>query len=456
MQKYSNKFINNRDLLKNALIGFEFEFYVKDLTYYKTLELLNKLLYPVKVWGFRQYHSKFKPNDKNFKIEPDLSGGSNMIELITGPLDYEIAKYYLVKICYFIKKYGYTNNRSSIHFNISFKNKNIKDVNILKLILNMDEDEIYKFYPSRKNNLYAKSAIKLIPYKIFDYPDIPIEVVNSYIKIPESKYYGINFNNIIYGDSSRIEFRYIGGKDYEKNVGRLIYFMEKFTVILYNCINTNYNTNDIEKLYDFLHKNINKYKNISTYNNFLSNYTNITLQINKNSSYEIVSSYYNKIYDKIYEIIECIDNKNDCIINYCIENKKIEVVGANINGIDALNNYDFIDCNINGMFSKCTFVDCNIKNSDISKSIVYNCNIENSKLYNTNAEKSVLKNCYFVGGEMNSEMYGGVFRSGKIGKHGFMDKNVKIINDYNNFFNTRYDSEDKIIDDKDKKYNIKV
>ena len=32
--------------------------------------------------------SSFDLDDKNFKIEPDLSGGSNMVELVTGPLDY--------------------------------------------------------------------------------------------------------------------------------------------------------------------------------------------------------------------------------------------------------------------------------------------------------------------------------------------------------------------------------
>ena len=101
MKKYSDKFINQSSKLKHARIGFEFEFYMKDLSFYKTLEMLNVDLAPVKVWGFRQYHSDFTPDENNFKIEPDLSGGSNMVELVTGPLDYYDAKYYLVKIIIF-------------------------------------------------------------------------------------------------------------------------------------------------------------------------------------------------------------------------------------------------------------------------------------------------------------------------------------------------------------------
>ena len=125
MKKYSDKFLNKSSKLKNSIVGMEFEFYMKDLSFYKTMELLNKELSPVKVYGFRQYHSDFTPDDKNFKIEPDLSGGSNMVELVTGPMEYNDAKFFLVKISKFIENYGYTNEKSSIHFNEekSFKRK---------------------------------------------------------------------------------------------------------------------------------------------------------------------------------------------------------------------------------------------------------------------------------------------------------------------------------------------
>ena len=172
MKKYSDKFLNQSDKLKDAVIGFEFEFYMKDLSYYKTLELLNKELEPVKVWGFRQYHSDFTPDNKNFKIEPDLSGGSNMVELVTGPLNFYDAKYYLIKIIKFIQTYGYTNEKSSIHFNISFSDKDLNDLNPLKLILNTDEEEIYRTYPTRKDNVYAKTVKKIIPFKEYDFFNI--------------------------------------------------------------------------------------------------------------------------------------------------------------------------------------------------------------------------------------------------------------------------------------------
>ena len=99
----------------------------------------------------------------------------------------------------------------------------------MKLILNTDEDEIYRAYPSRKGNIYAKSVKKIIPYKEYDFFNIPISVVKNNMRLPNDKYYGVNFLHINNDKlSQRLEFRYIGGEDYEKNIGQLIYFLERF------------------------------------------------------------------------------------------------------------------------------------------------------------------------------------------------------------------------------------
>jgi hypothetical protein len=233
---------------------------MKDLSYYKTLEILNDELKPVKVWGFRQYHSDFTPDSENFKIEPDLSGGSNMVELVTGPLDFYDAKYYLIKIVKFIQNYGYTNEKCSIHFNISFDDKDLNDLNSLKLILNIDEEEIYRTYPTRKDNVYAKTVKKIIPYKEYDFFNIPVNVVKNNMRLPGDKYYGINFLHINNEkNSQRLEFRYIGGKDYEKNLGQLIYFMERFIINVHDSVDADFDSEDVNKLEEYL-EDIEKFK----------------------------------------------------------------------------------------------------------------------------------------------------------------------------------------------------
>ena len=445
MEKYSDKFLNQSEKLKNSIIGVEFEFYMKDLSFYKTLEILNDELSPVKVWGMREYHSDIKTDSNNFKLEPDISGGANLCELITGPLNFYDAKFYLIKIIKFIQKYGYTNDKCSVHFNISFNgDKNLNDLNILKLILNTDEDEIYRYYPSRKDNVYAKSIKKIIPFKEYDFFNIPISVVKNNIKLPNDKYYGINFLHINNDkESQRLEFRYIGGKDYEKNLGQIIYFMEKFVISTYKSIDSLFDSEDSSKLEDFLQQNILNFKNVSKYYNFIVDYPTIQLQIDQRSDYDIVSTFYDKIYKRIYNIVESTNDLKECIINYVIDKQTIEVLDANFKTSATIKNLDFINCNVEGIFEDCFFIGTDIRNSQITKSKLQHSDATNSKIFNCKVEASTLTGCYFAQGYLNGDMEGGVFRSGELGPYATLDSNVKVVTDTDNFFDTSFEEEDK-------------
>ena len=445
MEKYSDKFLNQSEKLKVSKIGMEFEFYMKDISYYKTLELLNSELSPVKVWGFRQYHSDFTPDASNFKIEPDLSGGSNLVELVTGPLSFYDAKYYLIKIAKFIQNYGYTNEKCSIHFNISFTDdRDLNDLNILKLILNLDEEEVYRNYPSRKDNVYAKTIKKIIPFKEYDYFNIPINVIKNNMRLPSDKYYGVNFLHVNSDkESQRLEFRYIGGRDYEKNIGQLIYFLERFVIDVYDSVDVDFDAEDVKKLEEYLEDNIKTYKNFSKYDNFIVDHHSVQIQIDQNSNYDVVSTYYSKIYNRIFQLIDSTEGLKDCIINYVTSTQTLEIVDANVKTTSTLKNLDFVNSNLEGIFEDCLFLGCEIKNSQCIKSKLLQSEAEESKILNCKVDQSTLTNCFFMNGHLNGDMYGGVFRSGKLGPFATMDSDVKVITDNNNFFDTKYDEETK-------------
>jgi hypothetical protein len=444
MRKYSDKFLNQSNKLKDARVGFEFEFYVKDLSFYKTLELINQDLSPVKVWGFRQYHSDFTPDENNFKIEPDLSGGSNMVELVTGPLDFYDAKFFLIKIIKFIQNYGYTNEKSSIHFNISFHDKDLNDLNILKLILNTDEDEIYRNYPSRKNNVYAKTIKKIVPFKEYDFFNIPISVVKNNMRLPGDKYYGVNFLHINNEkDSQRLEFRYIGGKDYEKNLGQLIYFLERFIILTHDTIDTDFSAEDVNKLEEYLEDNISTFKNLSKYDNFIVDFPTIQLQIDQDGNYDVVSAYYTKIYNKLFNLIDGTENLKECIVNYVTTTQTMEVIDATMKSTSTLRGYDLVNCICEGIYEDCFFAASEITNSQIVKCKLYHSDVKDTKVLNCKVDGSSLTNCYFMDGYLNGDMFGGVYRSGKLGPYATMDADVKIVTDSDNFFDTTYDEETK-------------
>jgi hypothetical protein len=437
MLKFTDKYINNFDILKNAIVGFEFEFYT-DRPYYKLLELLNRELAPIKISGFRKYHSSFKPTKNHWKFEPDTSLGANGVELITGPLEYVNSKVYLLKILKILQSKEFkTDEKCGIHINISFdkekSQKILNNLNKLKMILSIDEEFIYKYFPTRRNNFYAKSIKKIIPFKNFDFSFYGSSIIQNNLELPDTKYYGVNFLNMYDG---RLEFRYIGDKDYQFKTAEILDLLDYFLILTWNCINEQLTEDEMDNLTDYLEENINQFKNFSKYNNFIAEFPTITLQIDKNDNPIIIKSYYEQIYNELYNVITNIYNLSDCIINYDTNEKKIEIVDATFKSIFDINNINLINCNItNGTFINCYIVNSEIKNAHLEKSKLlfseaFKCKIENSKIENG----SILNECYIYNSFIDCDMKGGVFRSGKIGELAVIDKNVKIITSENNYF----------------------
>lgn len=447
MKKYSEKFLNNSNILKQAVVGLEFEFFMKDLSFYKTLEIMNQYLSPILVHGFRQYHSDFTPDTENFKIEPDLSMGANGVELITGPLPFYDCKYYMVKILKFIQEYGYTTEKASIHYNISFNetsDKNLNDLNLLKLILSTDEDEIYRIFPSRKGNVYAKSVKKMIPYKEYDFNNIPIDIVKNNLRLPNDKYYGINFLHINKDrKGQRLEFRYIGGTDYEKNIGQIVYFLDKFIIDAYQSIDASFNDEDIDKLEVYLDKNISNLKTFSKYDNFIVEFPSISLQIDQDAGYDIINAYYPKIYQKLFSLLDSTQDLKDCIINYVTTLQRLEIIDAKVKSNFNIKDFDFINCTLSeGIFESCAFVNSDIRNSQVIKSKLHGTNVTGSKLLNCSVEAATIEDCFFMNGYLNCDMQGGIFRSGKLGPYANISSETKIVSETDNFFDTDFEDDD--------------
>ena len=154
-----------------------------------------------------------------------------MVELITGPMPYVNSKIILLKILKLMQDNTKTDERCSIHINVSFdreltENKDVIDINKLKMILEIDEDLVYKYFPNRKNNFYSKSIKKLIPFKGYNYSTDAVNLTLNNFSLPDdTKYYGVNLKEAFNG---RLEFRYIGGKDYQHKTREIIELMDYF------------------------------------------------------------------------------------------------------------------------------------------------------------------------------------------------------------------------------------
>jgi len=446
MKIYSNEYITDFDKLKNAIIGFEFEFYT-DRSYYKLLELLNNELTPIKTHGFRKYHSSFKPDENNFKLEPDLSGGPELVELITGPLPYVNAKIILLKILKVLDKYARTDEKCSIHINISFEDnedgKVLDNLNQLKLILQVDEDYIYNFFPERKNNIYAKSVKNLIPFKGFDFSINAIDIIQTNLQLPDTKYFGINFKTV---EKGRLEWRYIGDKDYHKKTAEILSLMDYFISLTWNCLNEKLDEEDLKKLENYLFENINTFKTFSSYDDFIAEFPTIDIQVDKLSEYGVIKGYYDTIYNDIYEIVRNIYNLKNCIINYDTQVNRIELVDATFKTIFDLDNLDFIECSMNsGRYNSCNFISSELVNGTIHGGQIVDSTIINSKIENAKIDKesevsdSYLYQCN-IDGIVNGDS---VLRLCKLGPNVEIADSVRIVTDTNNYFHTAPASDNK-------------
>jgi len=307
----------------------------------------------------------------------------------------------------------------------------------------VDEDEIYQVFPTRKGNVYAKTIKKIIPFKEYDYNSVPIDVVRNTLRLPDDKYYGINFLHINSPkESQRLEFRYIGGKDYEKNIGQITYFLDRFILDVYKSIGATFNDQDIEELENYLEENINNFKNFSNYDNFIVDFPSVTLQVDQQYTYDIINAYYDRIYPKLHKLVDATESLEDCIINFVTTTQKIEIIDANIKTTQNVSGFDFINCILaDGIFENCHFVNSEIGNCQLIKSRIHGCDVTGTKVLNCEVESTDLKDCFFMGGYLNCDMTGGVYRSGKLGPYANISSETKIVSDTDNFFNTKFDDD---------------
>lgn len=434
MKHFTDSYLNSYNILTDAVIGMEFEFYSNLSIPATTMELTKALKRNVKY--IDQYHPSIKPEYDCFLLTPDYSGGDDMLELITSPLSYQEARIVLTTVYKTIQKIGYVDTTSGMHISISFGSKDISKINYLKLMMILDETRVYDIFPDREDNIYCRSIKNYIPYTGFDFSDISPAMIASTMNFDtENRYYGVNLSTIKDG---RIEYRYIGGENYinllEESLDLLDYF-----VLTTNDSFSNLTSTESDALISYMGVKMKEHKGVSTLPGFIGKYPNINLEINRNSTFDYVNSFYNNLYEKIFIITKSLKNINnkelEITLNYDTENNQFELVNY-IGDISGLLSYmAFIRCEITGGdYTMCEFFNTDIHNANLTSCAVYNSEVFESKLTQTNCVKyTILTDCYFVEGFLDCEMNGGVFKNGIKGDHADITPTVKIIDKGINF-----------------------
>lgn len=406
-------------ILNAALVGIEFEFY-SNLDLETTCDKLSKLL-GREIRLETKAHSDFQPTDKIFKIEPDMSGGKGLLELVTGALPYRNARIMIIQVLDWIKANGYTNDRASIHINLSFDKKYLEDpamvskMNVLKFILDFNEKQVYKFFPNREKSVYAKSIKWVMPKDEAYFFDGNNIASNSY-KFADTKYYGINFSK---KEKNYLEFRYLGGENYEKKQDNIFHLIEMFLMQMWDsCKDPRFTEENKIELRKILNKNLPVVEALKDYKKLNENWPGIHLLVDLQDHDQIIKMHWPRIKQQVMNLI-VNGGLEKGVVNYDTDISKVQIKDGKFGISYLLENCEFFDCEVGGNIERSNFYSSNVKGANLVRCNLYSgTKIKESKVESSYVHGSCeVINCYVFGkdGIFKGRMTGGIFREGMIG-----------------------------------------
>jgi hypothetical protein len=411
---YTNEQLN---AIYASKIGLEFEFFANEGLDEVKHNLSNVLNKQIRIE--EKAHSEFTPTDEIFKLEPDNSGGTGMIELVTGPMPFVESKLIIAKTLKWIRENGSTNDRCSIHINVAFDGKklgtltNVSSLDIGKFVLNFNEDAVYEAFPNRKDSVYAKSIKFIVPLSGMTQPSPATISWRNYMFVSE-KYYGVNFSKI---PKNYIEFRYLGGKDYEKKYNTIMNMTEHFVLSLYDSlVNPKYNQQDLKVLETILEKHSGVVDSYKDYQTFKKKFPKIHLMVDLKTADQIVETFYPKMRETIFELLTKAGLKEG-LINYDADSGRMQLKNAELMKCFEIKGIDIVDSKVQGNILNCDIFSSELINSSLFESNIFGAtDVSDSKIEDSYVSKNVMcKDSYVFGirGVFSGEMEGGIFRKGR-------------------------------------------
>jgi len=411
---YTNEQLN---AIYASKIGLEFEFFANEGMDDVKRSLSNTLNKQIRVE--EKAHSEFTPSDEIFKLEPDNSGGSGMIELVTGPMPFVEAKLIIAKTLKWIRENGSTNERCSIHVNVAFDGKklgtptNVSSLDIGKFVLNFNENAVYEAFPNRRDSVYAKSIKFIVPLSGMTQPS-PGRISWQNYMIVSEKYYGVNFSKL---PKNYIEFRYLGGKDYEKKYNTIMNMTEHFVTSLYeSLVDPVYNENDIKSLDVILEKHKGIVESYKDYQAFKKKFPKIQLMVDLQTYDQIVETFYPKMREGIFNLLTKAGLKEGKI-NYDADTGRMQIKDAELMKCFEIKGVDIVDCKVQGNILNCDIFSSELINSSLFESNIFGASdVADSKIEDSYVARSVMcKDSYVFGmkGVFSGQMEGGIFRKGR-------------------------------------------
>lgn len=421
-------------------IGFEFEFFT-NYDRQEAAKQLSKALEPKIVLGRGKVIDKkskmgasSKPTANLFRIIPDFSGGYKMKELVTGPLPYIEARMVLVRVLNWIQENGWTTEKCGLHINISFDEFYVKlacklsHLDKLKFILSYDESEIFKYFPNRENNIYARGIKQVYPVNKFMVFDNIKGISKDMYLTPNTKYYSVNFDKV---KNNYLEFRAIGGAGYEKKPDEILNILEYNALTLFKCLDApGYDEDNLNTLNKILSDHKNSVGAFTNVDMFFLKYPDIKLFIDLKGDREILKSYFHILKDKLFDLI-LFGGATKALVNYDTEISRVQIKDATFKDSFLIRDVDLVNCNVSGIIENCNLWSCKVEKSHLENcDLLVSNKVYDSKITKTEmGPKTLIDNCYIENGSrtINGTVKNSIIRSGQISDMVKMDDNTEVI-----------------------------
>ena len=379
----------------------------------------------------------FKPSPNRFYIIRSYGFGKERYRFYTDKLTYSRARIVLISAFGVIKEFGYTDASCICNVDISFdphiSGLSVKNLSILKFILEFNEDIPFRYFPSQKNSIYVKSIKSITPQNKF-YRSDNVNISDFNYILPVLSHFGVIFDDV---KDDIIRFRYIGGEKYEYKIvetldliGVYIGFLKK---VLEDPSYTDSNKKTLKKIMKQSDRVLDAYESPAK---FREAYPDIKLTVDLDNNDQILKTKYVKFRDDIFDLLSGSDiTKGE--INYDSELSKIQ--GKGFQGhVYEIDKWEFLECDLEiELASYCNFFECKLANSTIMRSNIYRFSkVKKSKIRDTYINRTCEVTDTLINGDQSTidcSVIRGKIIGGRIGNHAKISKETEIL-DYSKVY----------------------
>jgi hypothetical protein len=273
--------------------------------------------------------------------------------------------------------------------------------------------------------VYAKSIKWILPRsENYFFDGNTISSMN--FEYPMSKYYGINFSK---AEKGYLEFRYLGGKDYEDRTTDILHLTDLFLLQMWNATeNPSFTANNKLELKRILELNKRVIEGRKDWRVLFPVDGDMKLTVDMKSTGTIIDMYWPQIRERVIKLFTHGGIEGGRI-NYDTDAGRIQIKDSFMKMCFELEVYEFVNCKIRGSVYSSDFYGCDIEGSDIQKCAIFQgTNVKESKVQSCYvSESSYLENCYVFGIDtyFEGQMQGGIYREGRYThKASFVDTEI--------------------------------